>query len=54
MSFVVLALMFAVIAATVGLLVAMYAKDKPYYGAVAMGMLLGPASILAFAYVALA
>ena len=54
MSFVVLALALAVVVAAVGLLVAMYAKDRPYYGAVALGMLLGPAAILAFTYVALA
>lgn len=54
MSFVVLALTLAVVAAAVGLLVAMYAKDKPFYGAVAMGVLLGPGTILAFTYVAVA
>lgn len=54
MSFVVLALTLAVAAAAVGLLVAMYAKDKPFYGAVAMGVLLGPGTVLAFTYVTLA
>jgi hypothetical protein len=53
MSVVVLALALAVTAAAVGLLVAMYAKDKPFYGAVALGVLLGPGTILAFTYVAL-
>jgi hypothetical protein len=53
MSFAVLVLAIAVAVAAVGLLVAMYAKDKPFYGAVALGMLLGPGTILAFTYVAL-
>jgi hypothetical protein len=53
MSFVVLALAFAVFAAAVGLLVAMYVKDKPFYGAAAVGMLLGPGTVLAFTYIAL-
>lgn len=53
MSFAVLVLAIAVVVAAVGLLVAMYAKDKPFYGAVALGMLLGPGTILAFTYVAL-
>jgi len=54
MSIVVLVLTLAVFVATVGLLVAMYAKDKPIYGAAAMGVLLGPGTVLAFTYVALA
>ena len=54
MSFAVLVLAIAVAAAAVGLLAAMCAKDKPFYGVVALGMLLGPGTILAFTYVALA
>jgi hypothetical protein len=54
MSLVVLVLALAVFAAAVGLLIAMYAKDKPMYGVAALGMLLGPGTILAFTYVALA
>ena len=53
MSFAVLALTLAVTLAAVWLLVAMYAKDKPFYGAVALGILLGPGTILAFTYLAL-
>jgi tRNA-binding EMAP/Myf-like protein len=53
MSLVVLVLTLAAVAAAVGLLVAMYLKDKPFYGVVAMGMLLGPGTVLAFTYVAL-
>ena len=53
MSVVVLVLTLAAVAAAVGLLVAMHAKDKPIYGAAAMGLLLGPGAILAFTYVAL-
>jgi hypothetical protein len=53
MSTVVLVLTLAALAATVGLLVAMYVKDRPLYGAAAMGVLLGPGTVLAFAYVAL-
>jgi hypothetical protein len=53
MSTVVLVLTLAVFVATVGLLVAMHTKDKPIYGAAAMGVLLGPGTVLAFTYVAL-
>jgi hypothetical protein len=54
MSLAVLVLTLAVIAASVGLLVAMYVRDKPMYGVVALAMLLGPGTILAFTYVAIA
>jgi hypothetical protein len=54
MSFAVLVLTLAVVAAAVGLLAAMYVKDKPFYGVVALGILLGPGTILAFTYVAIA
>ncbi|MFL6118544.1 hypothetical protein [Actinophytocola sp.] len=54
MSLAVLVLTLAVFAASVGLLVAMYVRDKPMYGLVALGILLGPGTILAFTYVAIA
>jgi hypothetical protein len=54
MSIVVLVLTLAVIAAAVGLLVAMYGRNKPFYGVVALGLLLGPATILAFTYLTVA
>lgn len=50
MSIVVLALFLAVVLASIGLLVGMYAKDKPLYGVVALGTLAGPGTILAFVY----
>jgi hypothetical protein len=53
MSFAVLVLAIAVVATAAGLLVAMYTKDKPFYGVVALGILLGPGTILAFTYLAL-
>ncbi|TDV35307.1 hypothetical protein [Actinophytocola oryzae] len=54
MSLVVLVLALAVLAASLGMLVAMYVKDKPIYGVVSLGMLLGPGTILAFTYVTIA
>jgi hypothetical protein len=54
MSVAVLVLALAVVAAAVVLLAAMVVKDRPFYGVVAMGALLGPGTILAFTYVALA
>jgi len=53
MSLAVLVLTLAVLAAAVGLLVAMFVRDKPFYGVVALGVLLGPGTVLAFTYVAL-
>ncbi|MFD0200249.1 MULTISPECIES: hypothetical protein [Saccharothrix] len=49
-SVVLLALMIGAAAAAVGLMVAMYAKDKPFYGVIALGLLTGPGSVLSFAY----
>ena len=54
MSVVVLVLFFAAVAAAVALLVTMYAKDKPFYGAVAVGLLTGPCAVLAFLHLAVA
>jgi hypothetical protein len=51
MSVVVLVLILAVVAVAVGLLVAMFARDKPFYGVVALGILLAPATVLAFTYI---
>ncbi len=54
MSVVVLVLCFAAAVAAFGLLVAMYAKDKPFYGAVAVGLVTGPGAVLAFLHLAVA
>lgn len=53
MSVVVLVLTFAVVAVAAGLFVAMFVKDKPFYGVLALGLLLGPGTALTFTYVAL-
>ncbi|PSL48663.1 hypothetical protein B0I31_12450 [Saccharothrix carnea] len=47
---VLLALLIGAAVAAGGLLVAMYAKDKPFYGVIALGLLTGPGSLLALAY----
>jgi hypothetical protein len=54
MSVAVLVLLIAVIVAGIGLLVAMHVKDKPLYGATAVGVLLVPGTVLAFLYASLA
>lgn len=54
MSVVVLVLLIAVVAATVGLMVAMHVKDKPWYGAMALCLLIGAGTVLTFLYVAVA
>ena len=54
MSIVFLVLMFALVAAAVGLLVTMYTRDKPFHGVVALGVLVGPTAILAFTYLTVA
>lgn len=53
MSFVVLPLLIVAIMAVVGLLVAMYVKDEPWYGALSIFLALGPAAMLVFTHVAL-
>jgi hypothetical protein len=52
MSVVVLVLLFAAVLVALGLLVGMYTKDRPFYGAMAVCLLTGPCAVLAFAYVA--
>ena len=54
MSVVVLVLLFAMVVSAIGLLVAMYVKDKPLYGAMAVGMVTGPCAVLAFLHLAVA
>jgi hypothetical protein len=51
MSVVVLALLFAVVVATVGLMVAMFVKDEPWYGAMGLCLLIGVGTVLTFLYV---
>jgi hypothetical protein len=53
MSVVVLVLFFAVVVAVVGAMVVMFVKDKPFYGAIGVGVLAGPGTVLAFLYMAL-
>lgn len=54
MSVVVLVLLAAVVMAAVGLLVAMFVKDRPLYGALSIFVLAGPATVLAFVHLATA
>lgn len=54
MSVVVMVLLIAAVASAIALLVAMYAKDKPLYGAMAVGLVTGPCAVLAFLHVAIA
>ncbi|MFI7677266.1 hypothetical protein [Actinophytocola sp. NPDC049390] len=54
MSVVVLVLFFAAVAAAIGLLVTMFARDRPFYGVVALGLLAGPGAVLAFLHLAVA
>lgn len=54
MSVVVLALLCAVVVTVAGFMVAMFVKDKPYYGALGLLVLLGPGTVLPFLYLAVA
>lgn len=54
MSVVVMLLLAAVVMAAIGLLVAMCVKDKPFYGALSIFVLSGPATVLAFVYLTVA
>ncbi|OKI28597.1 hypothetical protein A6A25_30770 [Saccharothrix sp. CB00851] len=54
MSVVVLALLAVAVLAAGGLMVRMFVKDEPLYGAVALGVLTGPGSVLALAHMAVA
>jgi hypothetical protein len=53
MSVVLLALLFVVVVFLAGSLVRMYVKDKPFYGAVGLFVLVGPGTLLAFTYLAI-
>jgi hypothetical protein len=54
MSVVVLVLLVLTLVAAIGLHVAMLVSNRPFYGAVGIGVLLGPATILTFVHVAIA
>ncbi len=54
MSVVVFVLLVATILAGAGLLAAMFGLNRPFYGALGIGVLLGPATVLAFVYLAIA
>ena len=54
MSVVVMVLLAAVVMAAIGLLIAMFVKDKPFYGALSIFVLSGPATVLAFVHLTLA
>jgi hypothetical protein len=54
MSVAVLMLFFVVVIVVAGSLMAMYIKDKPFYGAMGICVLTGPGSALAFLYTVLA
>ena len=54
MSVVVLVLLVASIVAGVGMQVAMLVRNRPFYGMVGIGVLLGPSTILAFTHIAIA
>jgi hypothetical protein len=54
MSVVALVLFFAVVLIVAAAMVAMYVKDKPFYGAMGICVLSGPGTVLAFLYLALA
>jgi hypothetical protein len=47
-------LLAATIVAAVGLHVAMLVMNRPFYGMVGIGVLLGPATVLTFVHVAIA
>ncbi len=53
MSVVLLVLLAATAASAVGLFAAMFVHDKPLWGAMALGLLLGPGTALTFLYVTL-
>jgi hypothetical protein len=53
-SVVVFVLLIAAVAAGAALQVAMFVRNRPFYGALGIGVLLGPATILAFTHIAVA
>lgn len=54
MSVVVMVLLIATILVAIALLAAMFVQDKPFYGAIATLILVGPGSVLTFMYFSLA
>lgn len=54
MSVVAMVLLIAVVVAAVYLLVAMFHKERPFYGAMAVFTLTGPGGVMSFVYLALA
>jgi hypothetical protein len=54
MSVVLLVLLAASVATAIGLQVAMLVMNRPFYGMVGIGVLLGPSTILTFTHIALA
>jgi hypothetical protein len=53
-SVVVLVLLVSSVVAAIGLHAAMFVLDRPYYGMLGIGVLLGPSTILTFVHVAMA
>ena len=54
MSVVVLVLLVASTVTAIGLLAAMLVLNRPFFGMLGIGVLLGPSTILTFAHIALA
>ncbi len=54
MYVVVLVLLVVMVVSAVGLMAWMFVKDEPLYGAVGLGVLAGPGSLLALAHMAAA
>lgn len=51
---VVMVLLAAMVVAAIALMARMFARDEPLYGAVALGVLVGPGALLALAHAAVA
>jgi hypothetical protein len=49
-----MALLIITAAAAIALLVAMYVRDKPFYGVLSIGLLSGPGTILSFVHLTVA
>lgn len=54
MSVVAMVLLAATVIVSIGLLVAMFTRNKPLYGALGVCLLSGPGTVLTFVYIALA
>jgi hypothetical protein len=54
MYVVVLTLLAAMLVTAIGFMVRMFVRNEPFYGAVALGVLAGPGSMLALAHMAVA